>query len=274
MAGTRRSGGAGESMQKMTRWLLPLAACWPVASAGAADRTVPGAPEQPAVAQAGWQISLMPYAWAAGLNGNVGLFRAPAVHVSADFGDVLKHLDVALMMQAEARQGRLSLFADGMFTRVSIAATTRSGVSANRIDLTSTTANVLVGGGYAVLQDVHGQLDLAIGLRGWTTGGKLGFAGGLPNGARFEDSSSWVDAVAGFRGRYALTETWAMTGWGWIGTGGARLDWDAGAGFSYRVNEQVSAMIGYRALGVDYRRHGAVFDIVQHGPIISLAVRF
>lgn len=245
-----------------------------VFSAEAADVAMPIAPQAPAAEVNGWQFSVTPYGWAAGLSGNVGLFRAPAVHVSADFGDVLNHLDFALMAAGEARYGRFSLFADAMYMRVSVEATTRSGVIANRVTLTSTTANVLLGAGYAVWQDEKGQLDLAFGVRTWNTGGKLSFAGGVLDGARFNDTGIWADAMVGLRGRYAPSESFYLTGWGLIGKGSAKLDWDVGAGLGYRISDRVSAVVGYRALGVDYERDGAVFDVVQHGPTVSLSMRF
>lgn len=65
-----------------------------------------------------------------------------------------------------------------------------------------------------------------------------------------------------------------MRGWGLVGAGGAKLDWDVGAGIGYRFNERISAVAGYRALGVDYRENGFVFDVIQQGPILGLTVRF
>jgi hypothetical protein len=35
-----------------------------------------------------------------------------------------------------------------------------------------------------------------------------------------------------------------------------------------------SANVGYRALGVDYEDVGFVYDIIQHGPIAGVVIRF
>jgi len=52
-------------------------------------------------------------------------------------------------------------------------------------------------------------------------------------------------------------------------------DWDVAAGLGYRFNDRISSVLGYRVLGVNYRNdHGFVFDVVQHGPILKLSVRF
>lgn len=65
-----------------------------------------------------------------------------------------------------------------------------------------------------------------------------------------------------------------LSGWGLVGTGGAEIDWDVAANIGYQFNDTVSAVAGYRALGVNYRNDGFVFDTVQQGPILGLTVKF
>ena len=65
-----------------------------------------------------------------------------------------------------------------------------------------------------------------------------------------------------------------LTGWGYIGAGGADLDWDVMAGVGYKWKESISAVIGYRALGVDYSNGSLTNDIVEHGPILGVVFRF
>ena len=38
------------------------------------------------------------------------------------------------------------------------------------------------------------------------------------------------------------------------------------AAIGYRFSDTVSAVAGYRALGVDYSNDGFLFDVVQQGP--------
>ncbi|MGE0153052.1 MAG: DUF481 domain-containing protein [Reyranellaceae bacterium] len=245
--------------------------------AGAVQAAELQTPVAPAVAQAevgGWQFMVSPYLWAAGLSGNLAQFGARTIHVSPSFGDVLRNLDFAAMVIGEARHERLSLFADLMYTKLSIGSATPRGILAERVRVTSKTMAGLFGVGYAVLQDERGHLDLAVGVRAWKVSTDLSFSGGVLNGAASKDSASWVNAMAGVRGRYGLADNLFLTGWGMIGAGGARLDWDVAAGLGYQFNEHISAVAGYRALGVDYRDNGFVFDVVQRGPILGLAVRF
>jgi hypothetical protein len=50
--------------------------------------------------------------------------------------------------------------------------------------------------------------------------------------------------------------------------------WDVMGGVGYRFTDSFSTLLGYRALGVDYRDDGFVFDVVQQGPILGLVFRF
>lgn len=65
-----------------------------------------------------------------------------------------------------------------------------------------------------------------------------------------------------------------FTGWGLVGGGGANVDWDVAGGIGYSFNEKVSAVSGYRALGVDYSNDGFVLDIVEQGPIFGVVMHF
>ncbi|MGZ2434406.1 hypothetical protein ACVI1T_006368 [Rhizobium redzepovicii] len=80
--------------------------------------------------------------------------------------------------------------------------------------------------------------------------------------------------MVGFKGTYAITPEVNLTGWGLVGAGGADLDWDFAAALGYRFADNVSAVAGYRALGVDYSNDDFVFDVVQQGPMLGLVIHF
>lgn len=46
------------------------------------------------------------------------------------------------------------------------------------------------------------------------------------------------------------------------------------AGIGYRWNDTISAMTGYRALGVNYSDDTLTNDIVEHGPILGVVFHF
>ncbi len=77
------------------------------------------------------------------------------------------------------------------------------------------------------------------------------------------------------RGRYSFTPEIYLTGWGLVRGGGADIDWDVALGNRLRVQLASNRPIaGYRGLGVDYSDDGFVFDAVQQGPILGVAIKF
>jgi len=231
-------------------------------------------PETKPAASDGWTFAASPYFWGAGISGDVGQFGLPAVHLQSDFGDILKDLDFGFMAIGEARYDRFSIFGDVIYTKVSSGASTPLGIVAERVDATSETFAGLVGAGYAVFQDGPSNIDVVAGARVWHASTEISFSGGLLGGVSAKDSATWVDAMAGVRGRYFLTDNLYLSAWALVGAGQADLDWDLAAGIGYEFNDRISAVAGYRALGVDYSNDGFVFDVVQQGPILGLVVRF
>lgn len=221
-----------------------------------------------------WAFAISPYFWGAGLSGNIGQFNLPTVHLESDFSDILKDLDFAFMAMGEARNDRLSIFGDVMYTKISTGSGTPRGIIAGSVRLKSETFSGLIGAGYSVLQSERGNLDLVAGVRVWYAGSKVSYAGGMLDGVSARDSATWVDGMVGLRGKYSLTENVYLSGWGLVGAGQADLDWDVAATIGYQFSDRISAVAGYRALGVNYRKSGFVFDAVQQGPILGMVIRF
>lgn len=226
------------------------------------------------VSSGAWTFAITPYAWAAGLSGDVGSFGLPTVHVEPKFRDILDNLDFAFMAAGEARYGRFSLFGDVIYTKLSLDIDAPRDILADRVEVGSETFAGLLGAGYALLDDPRGRLDLVAGAKVWSVSTSLSFSGQLLNGRAADDSATWVDGMVGLRGRYDLTDKLYLTSWGLVGGGGARIDWDVAAGIGYAFSDRISAIVGYRALGVDYRDGGYVFDAVQQGPILGVSLRF
>lgn len=244
--------------------------------AKAADVYSPVTPEtQKVVTEKGWTFSVAPYFWAAGISGEVGQFGLPPVEVDASFGDIFDHLDFGAMAIGEARYDRYSILADIMYSKISGSAGTPRGILASSASVSSETFAGLIGAGYSVLDGPSGHLDVVVGARVWSVDNDISFSGGILDGLSRSDGATWVDAMAGLRGNYAITPKVYFTGWGLVGAGGADIDWDVAGAIGYRFNDKISAVAGYRALGVDYSNDdGFVFDVVQHGPILGMVVRF
>lgn len=259
----------------IVRTLAAIGTCLVAGTAKATDIYSPMTPElQQTTTESGWTFSFAPYFWAAGLSGDVAQFGLPAVDVDASFSDIFDHLEFGAMAIGEARNGPYSIFADVMYTKISGQSGTPRGVLATDVELTSETFAGLLGAGYSVIDSDAARLDLVAGLRVWSVESELSFHGGVLDGRTRNDQATWVDGLAGFRGIYSLTPDIYLTGWGLVGAGGADLDWDVAAAIGYRFNDAISAIAGYRALGVDYSNDGFVFDVTQQGPMLGLTVRF
>jgi hypothetical protein len=40
------------------------------------------------------------------------------------------------------------------------------------------------------------------------------------------------------------------------------------------ATDRLSGFVGYRALGVNYKSDGFIYDVVQHGPLVGVSLRF
>ncbi|MBV7518361.1 hypothetical protein [Ensifer sp. ENS12] len=230
--------------------------------------------QQTVESQGGWSFSVAPYFWMAGLSGETSQFGLPTVNMDANFDDILGNLDFAFMAAGEARNGRFSVIGDIFYTKLGADGDTPGGILATSVDVTSETFSGLLGAGYAVIDTPQGHLDVVGGIRVWSVDTTIRFNGGLLGGIERSDGATWVDGIVGLRGKYSLTPEVYLTGWGLVGGGGADIDWDIALGVGYEFNDRISAIAGYRALGVNYRDDGFVFDAVQQGPILGLALRF
>ncbi|ASQ06403.1 hypothetical protein GOB13_14875 [Sinorhizobium meliloti] len=229
---------------------------------------------RPAEAEGGWTFSVAPYFWIAGLSGDTAQFGLPTVHIDSSFSEIFGNLDFALMAAGEARYDRFSVIGDVIYTKLSADAETPLGILASDVDVRSESFSGLLGLGYAVLDGPDGHLDVVGGIKLWSVETTISLSGGLLGPREASDSATWVDGVVGLRGKYSFIPEIYLTGWGLVGSGGADIDWDVALGIGYDFNDRVSAIAGYRALGVDYSDDGFLFDTVQQGPILGLAIKF
>ena len=233
------------------------------------------ATQEPA-SESGWTVVAAPYLWAAALEGTLGQPRLPPLDVDASFGDIVEHLDMALMGVVEVRKDRLGLFSDVQYVRLSTSAETPAGIAATGTEVTATTATLLAAGTWRALEGSGHSLDLMAGLRGWHTTTEIAFTGGLLNGRSSSQTESWVDPMAGLRGRYDLTGHLFAMGWAMYGGFGlaSQSSWDLMAGLGYEIGDRMSLVAGYRSLAVDYSTDGFIYDVVQSGPLLGLSYRF
>ena len=89
-------------------------------------------------------------------------------------------------------------------------------------------------------------------------------------------TDDWLDPYIGLRGRYNLNQTFYLTAKGDIGgfTVGSDFAWQVEAALGCQLSRHLFTEIGYRALGVDYRKDGLIMDTVTHGAQMTVGVNF
>ncbi|MGO4571959.1 hypothetical protein [Microvirga sp. 2TAF3] len=291
------------------RLLLSAAALLGSTGAGLAADLGP-APQEPVVAAPGqpaslWTYRFVPYGWLTAMTGKQTV-RGRTVKVNASFIDIVEESDtlLALMGDFEARNGPLALYGDVVWSKVGVSGShvrTRtlapgvSGTLGAALDMNVEMAIIEGGAAYEILHSGPLSFDLTAGARYWYQKADLSFdlvgtigAGDLElvGGRAIARSGSvdWVDPIIGARMRYALApgqELFLRGDIGGFGVG-SKFSWQAVAGYGvdfgiYR-GITFSGVIGYRALSVDYvkgeGRTRYEFDMLIHGPIIGLSMRF
>lgn len=274
--------------------------------ATAAD--VSSAPATPAPAFVpGWQFRFTPYAWLTSLNGTQ-MVAGRGVSLNVPFPKIVENTIgdggslIALMVNMEARNGPLALFADVIGEKIVIDKSglksrgTASGVVGTvgaAVDLQFQMAIVEAGAAYQLAEFGNVAFDVLAGARYWHQKMDVGLdlsttvdLGGLVlrgNKAIAKSGSvDWLDAFAGVRARVSLAPGQNLQLRGDLGGGGSKFTWNALAAYAYdfttRDGVTYSAVLGYKALYVDYAqgsgRSRYEFDILQHGPVLGLSIRF
>ena len=245
-----------------------------------------GAQEAEAVAdQRNWALQVTPYVWAAGLSGKVSPFRrGPTLSVDKSFSDVMRDLNVGGFINVYGRHGRLIFLGDVMYVDTTGSHTTGPlhaltpgalpGVvlkgSANTKQFMATAQ-----AGYRLVESENFTLDAVAGVRYWHISNKVKVSA-LTASRSYKENFGWVDPVIGARAFFRLTDDLSLQAQADVGgfSLGAKQTWSAMATLNYTFTKQLSVSAGYKALGVNYRRGGHVYDTLLSGPVLGLTYRF
>jgi hypothetical protein len=95
---------------------------------------------------------------------------------------------------------------------------------------------------------------------------------------------NWIDPIMGARLRHQFAPNWHLVASGDIGgfSVGSKFSWKAAvaANYDFYVHDNVtwSAMVGYKALHVDYSKGSGLnefgFDMTLYGPVFGVSARF
>ena len=254
---------------------IALIAALTCASIATATAKSPQAPAQftSASPEKDWTLTVAPYFWMAGMSGNIVSDRAPPVHLDAKFSKILDALDFSTMLVSELRYDRFVLLNDLMYLKVSTDVNRPHGLPVT-VDAGAQMLQWTPMAGYSLVDTDRAHLEIMAGARLWSVEMNLTTHGGVFDGLSAKHTETWIDAMAGVKGQFSLTDRFYVAGWAMYGGGGSEHTWDLMAGVGYRINDRLQAMLGYRAQSVEYRKGPFVFDTKISGPIMGASLKF
>jgi hypothetical protein len=232
--------------------------------------------------RAGWTGSFAMYSWLPWLSGDIGV---KSVDIDVDVGpdDILSSLDWSTlpvwMSYGELRNGRLTLFNDIMWTALEAGAGFEGFIGPDSVQVDYTQLTVELGAAYAVWSQGGSTIDVLAGGRYWRQETDV-FVGGMVVALERSGSVDWVDPFVGARLQQTVAPGQTLLVRGDVGGFGAGSDfsWQAMATFNMELCEtgghRIDGYLGYRALSVDYSEGAYSYDVLQHGPIMGLTMKF
>jgi hypothetical protein len=243
-----------------------------------------------------------------GASGNVAA-KGQVVDVNAGIGDIFGKTDslVALMATLEARRDKLSLGLDLIFTQMVGSpgiATQRNPVPWLNFTASagaSVKSTLVVVEGSAAYELVRPQpataLDGLVGVRYWhaVTDMSFGFTatGTIQTPADVglfsrsvgvagasTGSLDWADPILGLQLRHEIAPHHRLRLRGDVGGFGvgSQFTWQALGVYAYEFSAgptSWSAVLGYRAIGVNYSAGGSnSIDLTLHGPVLGVSAKF
>jgi hypothetical protein len=235
-----------------------------------------------------WQFQLTPYLWALALDGDVTV-KSVKTKPSVDFDEIFDHLDYGLMVEGEARKGRIGVYVNAIYADLS----DTDKIAGIRLRADAQTVWAGAGAYYrlgpwaldpeAGLAGPKVVVDPYAGARYTYLNTKIKIRGGGP---QVDANKDWVDPVIGLRTLWQLTPKWSVTALGDIGgfgiSGASDFSWQAtglvGYSFGLLGDDNAKVLAGYRALSQDYQsgsgRNEFKWDMTLHGPVLGLAIGF
>lgn len=259
-----------------------------------------------------WRINVALYGWAINVGGNMTA-RNQTIDTNASFIDLVQKSDSlgGFMGYFEADKGRVGFYSDLVFAKLGFGAGQtryRNPIAGLNISATASaalTAQIFIiemGGVYEIYRWPGSDasftaVDAVGGFRYWNVSVDASFdalvnidfshlhlerSGGIA--VARANAIQWVDPVLGFRLRHQFTpnqQIFVRGDVGGFGLGGSQFSWQAVGAYSYAwqfTGYQIAALIGFRALGVDYTSGSGIdafrFNEVLYGPIIGVSFRF
>jgi hypothetical protein len=227
----------------------------------------------PAAAQTGsdgWEFTIAPYLWAAGMDGSLTVADIEAA-VDVPFDTIMSNLDFAFMGHFDMQNERWALSSDLIFVDLEDSEDVALGTGTSSVEETL----LEVFGGYRVSPAV----TLLVGARWVDLSSGLQYSGPVLQGS-VDASKSWIDPFVGAHVVAPLSQLWWLGVHGDVGGFGvgSELAWQAYADIGWKASELVSVILGYRVIDMDYEDGSGLeyfhYDLQIAGPQLGVAFRF
>jgi hypothetical protein len=229
-----------------------------------------------------WQFISAPHLWAAGIDGDVTI-KGMTADVDIGFDEIRDHMSGGFMTYLELRKRKFGFYANPLWLKLTGDGSTSRGRS---FRFEQQLWIVEFGAFYNLAQwgqDKPLALDVIGGARYWNNHMELKLSGPLIDRVSSASTKDLIDPIIGLRANQRLTQkfSWSLRGdIGGFGISNNSTDfsWQAMGLLGYDLSRRCSLWGGYRALAYDKEdgsganKHGA--DVVLHGPILGLEIRF
>lgn len=229
----------------------------------------------PAAAE-GWEFTVAPYIWGAGVEGDIGTVPGfPSVPVDLAFSDILDDLVYGGFLSAAARNGPWAILFDASTVKTNSTESV-NGPVVRDVRVESTTSNAVLGVGYELFAGPTYSFEGALAARWWQVKNDYTVRGAGGGSVNRDNEETWFDPLIGAVYRNRLSERWLLLATANVGGFGVGSDltWGASATLEYAFNETVGLAFGYRYLSVDYDGGSFEYDVTQGGPLLGLSFRF
>jgi opacity protein-like surface antigen len=225
-----------------------------------------------------WHFATVPHLWAAGIDGDFTLSGINA-DLNIGFDQIAEHLEGGLMTYLELRKRKFGFYANPLYMKLTGDADVRTGGDA---DFEQQLWIVEFGGFYNL--GVWGgekpvALDVIAGGRYWNNHIEADFTGPIIGSVGHASTEDFIDPLVGLRANQHFAEkfSWSIRGdIGGFGVSDSSSDfsWQAMGLLGYDLSKKFSLWAGYRALALEKEDGNREYDLILHGPIIGLEIRF
>jgi hypothetical protein len=219
-----------------------------------------------------WRFTITPYAWMAGLDGQVGV-RNVAGDVDIGFSDILRKLRFAAMAYGEARRGPYVLGMDALYVSLEDGHGTAFRGGSGSVNLAQKQLVLQPLAGYTLGDQLWG-VDFVVGARYWNLNADLDVESSRRPESERSDTRSWVDAIGGLRFHLMPIGDVRFTGSVDGGGGGARSTWQGYASLGLDLTASWTAALAYRSLAVDYDHNNFLYNTTTRGVALVVTYRF